>query len=158
MAFAEEFKRFESDFQNRRLRFQVGYNTREFQSVRVAYQFGKNFGSDFQLWTVGAGYKLTEQMSIEYDLERLVLNPDPGDASTWIHVVRADQFFTPDLYLRLFFQTNSAIDRNNIQALFVYRYRPPFGTIQLAYQRGTAEFGERSVQGNTVFLKMTAVF
>jgi len=158
VAFAEEFKRFESDFQNRRLRLQVGYNTREFQSVRVAYQFGKNFGSDFQLWTVGAGYKLTQQLSIEYDLERLVLEPDPDNRSTWIHVVRADQFFTPDLYLRLFFQTNSVIGRKNIQALFVYRYRPPFGTIQLAYQRGRAEFGERSVQGNTIFLKMTAVF
>jgi hypothetical protein len=158
VAFAEEFKRFESDFQNRRLRIQVGYNTREFQSVRVAYQFGKNFGSDFWLLSAGAGYKITEQLSLEYDLERLVIEPDPDDASTWIHVVRANQFFTPDLYLRLFFQTNSAIDRNNIQAVFVYRYRPPFGTIQLAFQRGTAQFGERSVQGNTLFLKMTAVF
>jgi hypothetical protein len=163
VAFAEEFKaeelgRFERDFQNRRLRIQVGYNTREFQSARVGYQFGKNFGSDFQLLTAGAGYKITEQLSLEYDLERLVLQPDSANQSTWIHVVRANQFFTPDLYFRLFFQTNSAIDRTNIQALFVYRYRPPFGTIQLAYQRGTAEFGERSVQGNTIFLKMTAVF
>ena len=48
--------------------------------------------------------------------------------------------FTPDLLVRVFFQTNSAIDRRNIQAVFVYRYLPPFGQIQLAYQRGTAEF------------------
>ena len=73
-------------------------------------------------------------------------------------MVRADQFFTKDLFLRLFFQTNTAIDRNNVQAVFVYRYRPPFGTIQVAYQRGTAEFGERSEQGNTLFFKLTTVF
>jgi hypothetical protein len=40
----------------------------------------------------------------------------------------------------------------------VYRYKPPFGTIQLAYQRGTAEFGQASGQGNTLFLKGTWVF
>jgi len=73
-------------------------------------------------------------------------------------VVRANQFFTKDLFRRLFFQTNSAIDRRNVQAVFVYRYLPPFGTIQLAYQRGTAAFGERSTQGNTLFVKATTVF
>ncbi len=78
--------------------------------------------------------------------------------TTWIHVGRVNQFFTPDLFLRVFLQTNSAIDRENIQAVFVYRYKPPFGTLQLAYQRGTAEFGQTSAQGNTVFLKATAVF
>jgi hypothetical protein len=91
-------------------------------------------------------------------LQRLRLDPDPGDESTWIHVVRANQFFTKDLFLRLFFQTNSAIDRRNVQAVFVWRYRPPFGTIQVAYQRGTAAFGQRSGQGNTLFVKMTTVF
>ena len=70
-------------------------------------------------------------------------------------MIRANQFFTKDLFLRLFFQTNTAIDRQNLQAVFVWRYRPPFGTVQVAYQRGTAEFGERSNQGHTVFLKTT---
>jgi len=73
-------------------------------------------------------------------------------------VIRGDQSFTKDLFLRLFFQTNSAIERNNVQAVFVYRYLPPFGTLQVAYQRGTAGFGERSTQGNTLFVKATTVF
>jgi len=80
------------------------------------------------------------------------------EGSTWIQVVRINQAFTPDLYFRLFGQTNSAIDRRNVQALLVWRYRPPFGTIQLAYQRGTAAFGARSEQGNTLFVKATAVW
>jgi hypothetical protein len=73
-------------------------------------------------------------------------------------VIRANQSFTKDLFLRLFLQTNSAIDRNNVQAIFVYRYLPPFGTLQLAYQRGTAAFGQRSTQGNTLFVEATTVF
>lgn len=67
------------------------------------------------------------------------------------------RFFTPDLFLRVYLQTNSAIARRNVQAVFVYRYRPPFGIIQVAYQRGTAEFGRRSDQGHTLFLKLTTV-
>ena len=153
----EEFKRFERDFRNRQTGLEVGYNTRSYQSFRGGVSTGRNFDADFVLGSVVAQYKPTDRTSTEYELQRLTLDPDPGDDSTWIHVVRASRFFTPDLFVRLFFQTNSAIDRRNVQAVFVYRYRPPFGTIQVAYQRGTAEFGQRSEQGHTLFLKLTAV-
>ena len=158
LAWTEEFKRFEKNFRNREAGFDLGYNTRAYQSVKTGVRFGRNFDADFVLWTAAARYKVTPKLSTEYSLQRLELNPDPRGQSTWILVLRADQFFTKDLFLRLFFQTNSAIDRNNIQALFVYRYLPPFGTIQVAYQRGTAAFGQRSTQGNTLFLKATTVF
>jgi len=163
IAHTEEFKgeylpRFEKDFRNRRTTLRVGYNTREYQSVSANYQFGRNFDADFQLISGSAQYKPTPESALEYELQHLVLDPDPDDATTWIHVVRANQFFTPDLYLQFFFQTNSAIDRRNVEAVFVYRYKPPFGTVQLAFQRGKAEFGERSDQGNTLFLKGTWVF
>ena len=153
----EEFKRFEKDFRNRQTAVEVGYNTRSYESVRGGLSFGRNFDADFRLWTAAATYTVTEKLSAQYELQRLELDPDPEHESTWIHVVRASQFFTPDLFLRVFFQTNSAIDRRNVQAVFVYRYLPPFGTLQVAYQRGTAEFGERSNQGNTVFVKITTV-
>jgi hypothetical protein len=155
---AEEFKLFEKEFRNRQAGVDIGYNTREYQSVTTGLEFGRNFDSDYLLWTGSARYKVTAELSAEYSLERLELDPDPQRQSTWIHVIRANQFFTKDLFLRLFLQTNSAIDRNNLQAVFVYRYLPPFGTLQLAYQRGTAAFGQRSTQGNTLFLKATTVF
>jgi len=158
LTWTEEFKRFEKAFRNRDAGLEFGYNTREYNSIKTGVHSGRNFDSDFLLWTAAARHKLTRKLSAEYSLQRLELNPDPRLQSTWIHVLRADQFFTKDLFLRLFFQTNSAIDRNNIQALFVYRYLPPFGTIQVAYQRGTAAFGQRSTQGNTLFLKATTVF
>ena len=153
----EAFKRFEKDFRNRQTRVDLGYNTRAYESVRGGYSFGRNFDADFRLWTAAATYTVTEELSAEYEFQRLELDPDPRDESTWIHVIRANQYFTPDLFLRVFFQSNAAIDRRNVQAVFVYRYLPPFGTVQVAYQRGTAEFGERSDQGNTVFIKITTV-
>jgi hypothetical protein len=156
--YSEEFKRFEKDFRNRATELEIGYNTREFRSFAVGTQFGRNFDADFQLYSASARLKPTPSSSLEYELERLVLDPDPEDETTWIHVVRGSQFLTPDLFLQVFYQTNSVIDRRNLQAVFVYRYDPPFGTIQAAFQRGTAAFGERSEQGNTLFLKVTRVF
>ena len=86
--YSEEFTAFEEDFRNRQVGLAVGYNTREYQQVLAGYEFGRNFGSDYQLVT-----------------GRVRLLPD-----------------------------------------------------QLAFQRGTAAFGQRSSQGDTVFLKATAMF
>lgn len=157
-AYTEEFKRFEADFRNRQISGDIGYNTRQYQSVRAGFRFGRNFGSDFRLWTASGRWKPTEAFSAEYELQRLYLDPDPEDETTWIHVLRANHFFTKDLFVRVFFQTNSAIDRRNLQSVFVWRYKPPFGQVQIAFQRGTAAFGERSGQGNTLFVKTSAVF
>ena len=153
----EEFKRFEKDFRNRQTELELGYNTRSYESVRGGLSFGRNFDAEFQLWTAATTYTVTEMLSAEYELQRLELDPDPETRAPGFMSSAPTSFFTPDLFLRVFFQTNSAIDRRNVQAVFVYRYLPPFGTLQVAYQRGTAEFGTRSNQGNTVFVKVTTV-
>ena len=136
----------------------MGYNTREYNSLRLNVEVGRNYDADFKLWSVVARRKLTPQLSVEYSLERLWQTPDPDGDNTWIHVIRANQYFTKDLFVRVFYQVNSAIERQNVQAAFVWRYLPPFGTVQLVYQRGTAAFCQRSEQGNTLFLKATTVF
>lgn len=154
----EEFKRFENDFRNRDTGVGVGYNTRSFQSVSAGYRRGRNFDANFDLVSASARFNPLPLASLEYEIQRFVLDPDPADQSTWIHVVRANHYFTPDLYLQLFYQSNSRIDRNNVQAVFVYRYLPPFGAVQVAFQKGTAEFGQESFQGNTLFFKVSTVF
>lgn len=154
----EEFQRFDQDFRNRRTGLTAGYNTREYQSVSVGVERGHNFGEDFTLWKASAKRKLNDASSVEYELQRVHFTPDPTGRSTWIHIARGSYFLTSDLYVRAFFQTNSTIDRQNLQAAFVYRYLPPFGTLQLVYQRGTAALGQRSDQGHTLFLKATTVF
>jgi hypothetical protein len=106
---------------------------------------------------VGVNYKLLKTLSVEYDLNRLTLDPDPENESTWLHVVRLTNYFNRDLYFKLFYQTHTAISKYNVQALFVYRFKPPFGTIQLAYQKGTSRFGEAGNQGHTLFVKLSTV-
>jgi hypothetical protein len=154
----EEFKLYEKEFRNRQSEIEVGYNKREWQSASVSYSFGHNFDSDFQLFEGDIRFKLTEDFSVSYGLERVIFDPDPESESTWIHVVRATNYFTNDLFVKLFYQLNTVIDKSNIQVLFVYRFQPPFGSIQVAYQRGTARFGEKGTQGHTLFLKFAYMF
>ncbi len=153
----EEYILFEKGFRNRQSMVQAGYNTREWQSGTVSWTTGRNYDSDFTLIGADLKRKLTEDLSLEYGLSRLSLDPDPDLDSTWIHSVRATQYFNKDLFLKFFFQTNSAIDKRNIQAVFAWRFQPPFGQIQLAYQKGSARFGERGEQGDILFIKLAFV-
>ena len=154
----EEFKLYEKEFRNRQTEIDIGYNTREWQHASVAYIFGKNFDRDFQLLEGNVNFKLTQDLSVSYGLERVIFDPDPENESTWIHVLRATNYFTNDLFIKLFYQLNTVIDKSNIQVLFVYRFQPPFGSIQVAYQKGTARFGEKGRQGHTLFLKFAYMF
>jgi hypothetical protein len=154
----QEFKRYEKKFRNHRTELELGYNTREWQSASLAYSFGRNFDKDFSLLEGEINYKITEDLSFSYELTRLRLDPDPDRESTWIHVLRATNYFTSNLFLKVFYQINSSIEKKNIQVLFVYRFQPPFGLIQVAYQKGTARFGEKGRQGHTLFLKIAYMF
>jgi len=149
---------FEKDFRNHETGFTLGYNTREWQHASLSYGFGRNFDLDFQLVKGRLNYKITQDFSFQYSLTRLMFEPDPEEESTWIHVLRATYYFTNDLFIKIFYQENTSIDKQNIQVLFVYRFQPPFGLIQLAYQKGTARFGEAGTQGHTLFLKIAYMF
>lgn len=155
--YTREYKLYEKEFHNHRTEFEIGYNTREWQSVRLSYEFGRNFDLDFKLYGIDFNYMLLKTLSLEYGLNRLYLTPDPDKENTWIHVIRLTNYFTKDLYCKLFYQTHTAISKYNIQALFVYRFQPPFGTIQLAYQKGSSPFGQSTSQGHTLFLKFSYV-
>ncbi len=154
----EEFKLYEKKFRNRQSEIDIGYNTREWQHASVAYSFGRNYDRDFQLLEGNVNFKLTQDFSVSYGLERVVFDPDPEKESTWIHVLRATNYFTNDLFIKLFYQLNTVIDKSNVQVLFVYRFQPPFGSIQVAYQKGTGEFGEKGTQGHTLFIKFAYMF
>jgi len=154
----EEFKLYEKEFRNRQSVFELGYNTREWQQATFSYSFGRNFDRDFQMLEGNVNFKLTRAFSTSYGLERVLFDPDPKSESTWIHVLRATHYFTHDLFIKLFYQINTVIDKRNIQVLFVYRFQPPFGSIQIAYQKGTGEFGEKGTQGHTLFLKFAYMF
>jgi hypothetical protein len=153
----DEYQLFEDEFRNDRTVATVGWDGRDGREIEVFAGAGVNFDSDLSLWGMEASWPIG-RLRLGYSLTRLNLDPDPEDDSTWIHVVEGRYTFNPDLFIKLFVQTNSAIDKDNIQALFVWRFKPPFGSFQVAYQRGTSDFGEESTQDDTIFTKLAWVF
>jgi len=154
----EEYKLYEKDFRNRETELTLGYNTREWQSAELTYVFGRNFDLAFDLVEGTVHLKATKDLSLEYYGTRLVFRPDPEGESTWIHGLRATQYFHKDLFLKIFYQLNSSIEKKYIQVLFVYRFQPPFGLVQLAYQKGSARLGERGSQSPMLFVKLAVMF
>ena len=158
LSYDDGFELFEKEFRNSLTRFQIGYDNRKGRSVFLEVGSGTNYDSDLHLATLEAEFRISSAWGFQYEATRLELEPDPELESTWIHVLRSSYYFTNDIFISLFVQTNSAISKENVQLLGVWRFKPPFGSLQLAYQRGTSEFGQPSEQRDTVFTKLSWVF
>jgi hypothetical protein len=156
--YTDEFELFEKEFRNDLTEFKAGWDGRDGRSIYAFVGTGVNFDSDLKLYGAEAAWAFGDSFRLEYSLTRLELDPDPEGDTTWIHVLETIYSFNPDLFIKLFLQTNSAIDKLNVQAVWVWRFIPPFGSLQVAYQRGTSEIGEVSEQGNTLFTKLSWVF
>jgi len=158
LSYDDGFELFEKEFRNSLTSVEVGYDNRTGKSVFLEVGSGKNFDSDLALATLVAKLNLSSAWNVSYEATWLSLDPDPEQESTWIHVLRTNYYFTNNLFVSLFAQTNSVIEKENVQALAVWRFRPPFGSLQVAYQRGTSEIGTASDQGDTLFTKFSWVF
>ncbi len=154
----DEYQVFEKGFRNNRVQLETGWDGRDGRSVFVFAGTGVNFDSDLRLYGAEIQWPFGDRLRLEYSVTRLELDPDPELETTWIHVFNGVYYFDPDLFIKLFLQTNSAVGKLNIQAVWVWRFKPPFGSIQVAYQRGTSEIGEASSQGDTLFTKLSWVF
>jgi len=154
----EDYQVFDKGYRNDRVQLEVEWDSRTGREISVYVATGTNFDSDLELYGAEVEWAVGDRFRIEYSATRLILDPDPDGRTTWIHVVDAAYNFNPDNFVKLFFQTNDATDKVNIQAVWVWRFKPPFGSLQVAYQRGTSEVGEVSEQGDTLFTKLSWVF
>jgi hypothetical protein len=174
LAVNEEFKAeepglFEKDFRNSLYRADLTFNSRTGKSVTAYYGRGTNFDSDLETFGGRIDLKLTDALSVTYDLTRVRFSPDPDDRSSWIHYLRTAYYVTKDMFFKLFYQStfdltgNFAdpqfdVDRETIQFVYVWRFFPPFGSVQLAYQQGPSQIGEEQLRYRTVFTKLAWVF
>jgi hypothetical protein len=73
------------------------------------------------------------------------------------------------MYLKLFYQSkydvtggfaNPDFDqlRETVQVVYVWRFFPPFGSLQLAYQEGPSHAADDPGQYRTLFTKLSWVF
>jgi hypothetical protein len=156
--YVDEFQRFEEDFDNERIETRAGWDGRNGRSIFGFVGSGVNFDSDLWLYGAEAAWTVGDRFRLACSVTRLELEPDPEGDSTWIHVLETVYSFNPDNFVKLFAQVNTSIDKENVQAVWVWRFKPPFGSLQVAYQTGTSEQGQVSEQADTLFTKFAWVF
>ena len=154
----DEYKLFEKEFRNDLTTLEIGWDGRDGRSVNVFAGGGVNFDADLTLYGTEVEWLFGDNWRFSYEMTRLELSPDLESESTTIHVFDVLYSFHADLFVELFVQSNSAITKENVQLLWVWRFKPPFGALQIAYQRGTSERGQESQQGDTFFSKFSWVF
>ena len=167
--YSEEFKRYEKDFRNREIGIDLGYDSKQGTTVSIEYVKGVNYDSDFEEITGGISLKLKEGWNATYHFTRVWFMPDEDEENSWIHYIRSTYYLNKDLYFKLFYQSRYRfsrgffdpkfdLNRENIQLLFVWRVIPPFGSLQVVYQKGRTRITEERARGETLFTKISWVF
>ncbi|NQT25171.1 carbohydrate binding family 9 domain-containing protein [candidate division KSB1 bacterium] len=174
LAYETDFKAeydpyFEKDFNNHEWGCDFGYDNNRGFSTSIEYKRGKIFDSDMEAIEGGLEVKLLEAWDLSYFAEKTWLSPTEPGENSWIHYIRSSYYLNTDLYFKVFYQTRYELNsfwrdpdfelqRKTLQLLMVWRFLPPFGSLQLAYQEGTTRFTEDEGRGRTLFTKLSWVF
>jgi len=163
------FRRFEKDFYNRTFENEIEYDNKEGFSASLAYAVGRSYDSDVEIFEGGVDLAIIEGWNLDYSFEKTWLDPDFEEDNSWIHYIRTSFYFNNDMYLKLFYQTKYNLEdkfrfadfdlsRKTIQLVFVWRFLPPFGSIQFALQDGTTRHTEETSKGTSFYTKFSWVF
>jgi uncharacterized delta-60 repeat protein len=151
-------RKYIKDFRNYQIRIQSEYYAEDWKSFRGSISYGRNFGSDFFMFRFSKKLKLVENLFSEYHLTLLNYAEPRFFSDTTINVLKVTYYATKKLFWEIFFQSNADIDKLNFHVVCLYTFKPPFSSIQLVYQKGTARFGEKGTQDHTLFLKLSYMF
>lgn len=157
LSYDNEFKLYEKKYYNHLYAIGLGYNTDEWSSALLQFGWGRNFDRDILLIAAVGRTKITSKVALEYNGSWVHFEPDTNRSSTFINIVSLQYNITPDLWVKVFAQNNTAIERWYVYGLFGWRFKPPFGAVYLIYTRD--EFipfpDEDQYSGNTAFVKLT---
>lgn len=160
---------FEKDFYNHFWGGGLDFDNKQGVFTGISYKRGKNYDSQLEVVQGELGLKILRGWNFTYQAEKIWLHPgQPGDNS-WIHFIRSSYYFNNDLYVKIFYQTRYRIkrfwrdldyelDRKTFQIRGVWRFLPPFGSLQIAYQEGRIQYTDARSSEQTIFMKLAWVF
>jgi hypothetical protein len=156
-SYNNEFKLFEKKYYNHKHSVSLGYNTDEWSSARLQYTFGENFDRNFYLITGDVSFKMSDKFSMVLSSNYVNFSPDTTNSATLINVISAQYYFTKDLWVKVFAQNSTNIERIYVYGLFGWRFKPPFGAIYLIYTRDQMQIlpNENKELADIFFLKLT---
>ena len=160
---------FEKDFHNHEWGLDAGFDNNSGFSANLEYKRGRNFDSDMEVIEGGLELKIIEPWDINYQFEKTWLQHGEPDDNSWIHYIRSSYYINTDLYIKLFYQTKYEVRRfwrepdfdmlrKTLQISLIWRFLPPFGSLQLACQEGTTRYTEEEGRGRTFFTKLSWIF
>ncbi|MFC2167705.1 DUF5916 domain-containing protein [Acidobacteriota bacterium] len=144
-------------FRNNRTRFSSSFYGGEWQQFGLFITVGRNYGSNFTMFGITKKLKVTDNIFSEYDLYRIRYLSESLYNSTFIHILKLTIHMSENLSWKIFYQANSDLEKSNYHVVCTYTFNS-FGSLQLIYQKGTAEFGLKGTQGHTIFLKLGYMF
>jgi len=151
-------KLFTRDFRNNQTRFTSSYYSNEWMQFSLFISGGKNYGSKFHMFGISKKIEIAKGLFSEYDFYRIRYLEESLHPATYVHVVRLTLKMSEKLSWKIFYQSNTGIEKSNIQVVGTYLFKPPFGTLQVIYQKGSPEFGVMGTEGQIFFLKLGYVF
>lgn len=157
LMYNNEFKLFEKKYYNNKYGITLGYNTDEWNSAEIEYQWGYNFDRDFYLLSWSGKTKIFKKLSIDYSGNYLSFNPDTTNSNTFINILSLNYYLTRDFWIRVFAQNSTNTDKIYIYGLIGWRFKPPFGVVYLIYSKDRyVMFPEnKDFNSNVLFLKFT---
>ncbi|MFO7889376.1 MAG: DUF5916 domain-containing protein [bacterium] len=166
---AEYAPYFEKNFRNHAWGIDLGFDNNQGFSASLEYKRGKNYDSEMEVIEGGLELKILQGWNVTYQAEKTWLNPGDAENNSWIHHLRTSYYVNNDLYVKLFYQNRYELYsfwknpdfnllRKTFQLVIVWRFLPPFGSLQLAYQEGTIRYTEEKGQNSTFFTKLSWVF
>jgi len=148
------------DFNNFRLRLLSGWDNQEGSRFSLEYTMGEHFDLEFQMMKISKSLSISRTLNLAADFYSINYegNTDPNFQRNTIFVIKAKQYLTPEIFLRVYLQSNSVLHKKNILAQCVYQFKPPLGTVQLAYIKGDPSFGEIGTEHDRILIKITYGF
>ena len=139
----------------------LGYNTDESAFIELGYTTGRTFDRDFHLVQARAKALIFKKLNLTYELNLIKYKPNENNESTTINVIGADYFFTKDMWIRVFTQNNSNINKYYFYGVFGWRFKPPFGAVYLILSSDQYDEYDlipsqsNEINSNIIFLKAT---
>lgn len=166
---AEYAPYFEKDFNNHEWGVTLEFDNNKGFSAALEYERGRNYDADLEVVAGKIGVKVLEGWDVSYSAEKTWLDPPEPGENSWIHYIRSSYYVNNDLFMKLFYQTKYGVqgywrdldfdlERKTFQLVLVWRFLPPFGSLQLAYQEGTTRHTDVVAAGRSFYSKFSWVF
>jgi hypothetical protein len=148
------------EYKNHWTKVSSRFDKSERNSFVLACTFGKLFRETFALYEVKKGFKISKDIYLELEVHNFVwdLNIEPAYTNATVILVETDVRLAKKLNFRAFFQSSSRLNKMNLQLKLKYDFIPHLCFAQLVFQNGLAEYRERGIFGNALFLKFVYSF